>query len=120
MDLKLFALMCLTFCFVPCTVGKYIAHLRNDLKIMSTKFGPFSTKVHSFVFYETLGDCNADFLDSMGYTCKEYIDNEYCTPNGGYGENWKDSWGPIRDYAMNGNDAFDCPECGCGGSTICY
>ena len=64
--------------------------------------------------------CNADFIDSEGDNCRTYLDSKWCSPNGGYGENWEDGWGKMSDYGKDGNDAFDCPECGCGGSKICY
>ena len=60
--------------------------------------------------------CKADFVDSVGDNCKKYVDEKWCRPNGGYGENWKfDEWGTFNDYEKDGDDARDCPGCGCGG-----
>jgi len=163
MDLKLLALMCLTFCFVPGTVGQgyngkqrlrsgtsnqLLTELSFEVKcecdnrgkqinqqdgdwcwlkkspcrLLTGDKAPSDYEWVRCVHNGTTQincpvNCNADFYDDIGFTCKEYIDYEYCTPNGGYGENWKDSWGPISDHAMNGNDAFVCPECGCGGDS---
>ena len=66
-----------------------------------------------------IGQCKADFVDSEGDNCKKYVDEKWCRPNGGYGENWKlDEWGTFNDWGKDGYDARDCPGCGCGGRQI--
>ena len=57
--------------------------------------------------------CNADFVDGDGDTCKTYLDEKYCTPDGGYGENWKPKWDSFSEQQVDGYDARNCPECGC-------
>lgn len=63
-----------------------------------------------------IGQCKPDFVDSLGDNCKIYVDEKWCTPNGGYGENWNfNEWGTFSDYQKYGYDARDCPGCGCVG-----
>lgn len=124
MDSKIIALMCLTFCFVPETVyagkhrlrnGKHIGHLRNDIKIQS-KYKGFIENIYFHVCYKTIANCKSDFIDSESFNCNAYLTEKWCSPNGGYGENWDNTWGTISDWGSDGYDALDCPECGCGGS----
>jgi len=59
-------------------------------------------------------DCNANWADSYGDNCQKYADNDWCSPTGGYGSEWRAGWGTIEKYAVDGKDAFVCPQCGCG------
>jgi len=76
----------------------------------------------SVVLMATLGcismtkanDCNADWTDSFGNNCQKWADKAWCSPTGGYGIEWNAGWGKIENYAKDGQDAFVCPQCGCG------
>jgi len=47
-------------------------------------------------------------------TCQRYIDEQWCTKEGRYGQRWKSGWGSFEDYAdADGNTALVCPQCGC-------
>jgi len=59
-------------------------------------------------------DCNADWADSFGNNCQKWADKGWCSPTGGYGIEWNAGWGKIENYAKDGQDAFVCPQCGCG------
>jgi len=51
--------------------------------------------------------------DSLGYTCAEYVENEYCTPSKGYGVGWEEGFGAFASYEVNGIDATEaCCKCG--------
>jgi len=58
------------------------------------------------------GRCNPYFVDSQGHGCKTYADMKYCRINGDYGENWN-PYETFEYYAVNGEDATSCPQCGC-------
>ena len=45
--------------------------------------------------------CNPNFIDSQNYTCQNYGSMDWC------GSSW------ISNFTVNGEDASDCPECGC-------
>ena len=61
--------------------------------------------------------CKPDFKDTEENTCKRYLAEKYCTPNGGYGEGWQlENFGPFIDFQVDGYDARNCPECGCIGT----
>ena len=64
-----------------------------------------------------IGKCKADFEDSEGHDCKKYVDEKWCTPNGGYGEIWDlgEIGEKFSDFQKDGYDARACPECGCKG-----
>ena len=54
------------------------------------------------------------WADIEGHGCSEYVDKSWCTPNGGYAEQWGDSSVTFEDFAKDGFDAaLAC--CGCGG-----
>ena len=78
----------------------------------------FSQNSNFFV----LGSCkpNPYFVDSLGFNCREYAKNEWCTSTGGYGEGWlKDdngTFGTFEDFAKHGETCTVCPECGCKGN----
>ena len=74
--------------------------------------------VRTKAIYNCVRQCKADFEDSAGDNCKKYVDKKYCKPNGDYGENWKNKWGPFSKYQKDGHDGFDCPGCGCRGRKI--
>merc|ERR1712142_967539 len=63
--------------------------------------------------------CNKDWTASNDKpnnrkNCQRYIDEQWCTKDGGKGPNWR--WGDFEKYAdAEGNTAFVCPQCGCGG-----
>merc|ERR1712042_408379 len=63
--------------------------------------------------------CNKDWTASNDKpnnrkNCQRYIDERWCTKDGGKGPNWR--WGDFEKYAdAEGNTAFVCPQCGCGG-----
>ena len=42
---------------------------------------------------------------------------KYCRINGDYGENWN-PYETFEYYAVNGEDATSCPQCGCQGNKI--
>jgi len=47
-------------------------------------------------------------------TCQIYIDEQWCTNEGRYGQGWASRWGSFEDYAdADGNTALVCPQCGC-------
>jgi len=54
-------------------------------------------------------------MSSSGGTCQDYIDNNWCTSDGGYGAAWGANWGTFGDYknVITGHDAFTCTVCGC-------
>jgi len=60
----------------------------------------------------TTGRCNPNFVDKDGDNCQAYADKNYCTINGDYGKKWNMSE-KFADYAVNGEDASACPQCGC-------
>ena len=67
----------------------------------------------------TLGSCkpNPHFVDSDGFSCKNYEENKWCTSTGGYGEGWiRKDYGTFEDVAKDGETGTVCPECGCKGS----
>ena len=58
-------------------------------------------------------DCNTSWVDSEGYSCKEYGNYNWCNSQGKEGEGWNKSWGLISDFSNNGYDATEiCCECG--------
>jgi len=60
------------------------------------------------------GRCNPNFVDKDGDNCQAYADENYCTINGDYGKDWNLNE-EFKDYAVNGEDATVCPQCGCIG-----
>ena len=53
--------------------------------------------------------------------CQTYADKKYCTIDGDIGSEWTLEHGTdetFEDYAVNGEDATTCPQCGCQGNTI--
>jgi len=57
--------------------------------------------------------CNADWKSNAGSSCQAYMDEEWCTASGAFGAKWLTEWGPFAQYAVNGEDASVCPQCGC-------
>merc|ERR1712136_508500 len=63
--------------------------------------------------------CNPDFVDDLEENCADYKINELCTSTGDYGPGWEfnEDGSPadtFEEYAVNGQTALVCPECGCG------
>ena len=54
-------------------------------------------------------------MDSDGDNCEEYKVNQWCSSSGGYGTGWDESVGTFEDFAVNGQTAVVCPQCGCEG-----
>ena len=53
-------------------------------------------------------------MDKDGDNCRKYIRRKWCSSTGGYGSGWRSAWGTFEDYAVNGQTALVCPQCGCG------
>jgi len=58
--------------------------------------------------------CVDSGVDVYGNDCQAYIDDQYCTADGGEGY-WYDGYsnGPIEQYESNGFVPLLCPQCGC-------
>ena len=59
--------------------------------------------------------CDTNFktwMDNRGFNCQHYSDEDWCTSEGQYGQNWKDQ-GFFPQYAKDGLSALNCPQCGC-------
>ena len=54
-----------------------------------------------------------DWVDSSVYTCAEYVDNNWCTPDGAYGSGWDMVWGTFGSRQNSGYTAVEAC-CGCG------
>jgi len=75
------------------------------------------------------GPCNPSFVDHEGKDCQTYVDSDWCTSNGEYGNEWGNwvfdenavylwdkewnDWGTFELYSDNGQSASLCPQCGC-------
>ena len=70
------------------------------------------------IYSHSSDSCNQDWLSLEKYTCTQYEEDDYCTAEGGYGAGWKDEWNEFSDWAVEGQDATVCPECGCEGEMI--
>ena len=78
----------------------------------------FSLKLNVILLLPSIiGRCNPNFVDKDGDDCQSYANKKYCTINGGYGQKWS-ATEVFEDYAVNGEDATTCPQCGCQGNTI--
>merc|ERR1719409_156054 len=68
---------------------------------------------------EECEDVHIPWKSSGGYTCEEYVANQWCSDDGCEGSGWQEAWGKISDYAdpSTGWDANDAC-CGCGGGDI--
>jgi len=61
-------------------------------------------------------NCNPNFVDKNGANCAKYREKKWCFPSGGYGHFWgtyDHEGGTMEDYAVNGETALVCPQCGC-------
>ena len=57
--------------------------------------------------------------DNEGDSCSSYASNQWCTPDGGYGEAWGNSGDSFSDYGMYGMGAHEaCCVCGGGSATL--
>lgn len=65
----------------------------------------------------TCEDKIAGWKDTFGYTCAEYVENDYCTPQKTPGSGWEEDWGLLSEYAVNGVDATEAC-CKCGGEDV--
>lgn len=62
-------------------------------------------------------ECNTEWRDNEGYSCQQYGEFNWCTPQGGKGDGWDDQWGSFEDFKNQGATALDiCCECGADGS----
>lgn len=62
-------------------------------------------------------ECNTTWMDSEGYSCKQYGDYNWCTTSGNIGPGWNAKWGNFSNFKNNGKDATEiCCECGAGNS----
>ena len=57
-------------------------------------------------------------MDNSADNCAAHKKQEWCTSTGDYGPNWPYCAADSRrctfeDYAVNGQTALVCPECGC-------
>jgi len=60
------------------------------------------------------------WTDTYGYSCEDYVENDFCTLGGGFGMGWDAAWGNFAEYAMSGMDANEvCCDCG-GGVAMVY
>ena len=64
--------------------------------------------------------CNSDFVDIDGDNCEKYILKQWCSSSGGYGTGWYWNYGSFEDFAVNGQTAAVCPQCGCEGGFQMY
>ena len=74
--------------------------------------------MNSLYFSYISETCNPDFIDKEGFGCQRYADSKWCSNNGGEGEGWDASWGSLERFAVNGQTAAVCPQCGCADSAI--
>ena len=61
-------------------------------------------------------NCNPNFVDKNGANCAKYREKKWCFPSGGYGHFWgtyDHEGGTMEDYAVDGETALVCPQCGC-------
>ena len=59
--------------------------------------------------------CDSSWRDSEGFSCKQYVEQGWCTYGGKEGPGWKSEWGSFKDFANDGKDAsMACCECGAG------
>jgi len=59
-----------------------------------------------------------NWKDAFGYTCQQYADRAFCTPDKEYGPGWGSDWGTFALYTNLGVDATEaCCKCGKQGST---
>ena len=79
---------------------------------------PVFCKFFNFLFSEN--NCNPNFVDKNGANCAKYQEKKWCMPTGGYGTHWncqncayRHMGGTFEDYAVNGETALVCPQCGC-------
>ena len=61
------------------------------------------------------GSCDPEWKSPSGETCDSYAEKSYCTAKGEYGSEWKAEWGTFQDWAVDGQGASVCPQCGCEG-----
>ena len=55
-----------------------------------------------------------NWRSASGYTCIQYEENKYCTPNGTVGGGWQAAWGTLdQDKGNSLNATHAC--CACGG-----
>lgn len=59
-------------------------------------------------------DSPADWRDTWGLSCEDYMDRDYCTPGAAWGEGWHSYWGSWGMYGTNGTSAAEAC-CACGG-----
>jgi len=55
-----------------------------------------------------------DWTDSKNRDCEDYLEGEWCSRSGGYGDAWLDEWGTFEDVATKGKSAKQAC-CICGG-----
>lgn len=60
-------------------------------------------------------DSPVGWIDSKGYSCKEYAERKWCTSTGEYGHGWFVLWGDFMRFANFGQTASTaCCQCGGG------
>ncbi|KAK3240143.1 hypothetical protein CYMTET_49999 [Cymbomonas tetramitiformis] len=64
----------------------------------------------------TIDGCSdTDWRDSLGSSCRNYMENQWCRMDGGYGSSWDEYWGTFDDYAPWGGQGASSACCSCGG-----
>merc|ERR1719261_286927 len=92
-----------------------ITNAPGSTSVFTTPEG--STTTHPDI--DKCEDVHIPWKSSGGYTCEDYVTNQWCNDDGCEGPGWQKDWGKISDYAdpSTGWDANDAC-CGCGGGEI--
>jgi len=59
-------------------------------------------------------DSPAQWVDSKGYSCEDYVRKKWCTKDGKYGLGWSNFWGAFDRYRNSAHTAMTAC-CACGG-----
>ena len=65
--------------------------------------------------------CNPNYetwKDLSGRGCFYMYLSDFCTKDGGYGDNWADTAPTFNDLIVDGFTAWSCPQCGCNGNCL--
>jgi len=65
--------------------------------------------------YTQVGNCNATYESPNSVNCTTFVNADYCTSDGEYGDGWNATeYGHLSTFVNgNGQSAWSCPECGC-------
>ena len=96
--------------------GKQSFEILRNSKILHFLTSCIHTCIQVFHFIS--GSCNRYWSNEYGQGCADYINRNWCTPDGDYGTAWDMAWGTFDENAVdgiveNGQNALVCPQCGC-------